>query len=68
MGIPVTLPKLVITATTANSWIYPDVKNWAQTTDKLIEDEIQCAKAGAAKRVNAMAMIIARMVTVLSCR
>ncbi len=48
MWIPVTLPKLVITATTANSWIYPDVKNWAQTTDKLIEDAIQCAKAGAA--------------------
>lgn len=40
--------KLIITATTANSWIYPDVKNWAQTIDELIEDVVQCYEAGAA--------------------
>ncbi len=40
--------KLIITATTANSWIYPDLKNWAQTTDDLIEDVVNCYEAGAA--------------------
>jgi len=40
--------KIIITATTANSWIYPDVKNWAQTTDELIEDVVACYEAGAA--------------------
>ncbi|TFG04441.1 MAG: 3-keto-5-aminohexanoate cleavage protein [Promethearchaeota archaeon] len=40
--------KLIITATTANSWIYPDVKNWAENSDQLIEDVIQCHEAGAA--------------------
>ncbi|MFX1493311.1 MAG: 3-keto-5-aminohexanoate cleavage protein [Promethearchaeota archaeon] len=40
--------KLIITATTANSWIYPDLKNWAQTTDELIEDVVSCYEAGAA--------------------
>jgi 3-keto-5-aminohexanoate cleavage enzyme len=40
--------KLIITATTANSWIYPDLKNWALSTDALIEDVVQCAEAGAA--------------------
>ena len=40
--------KLVITATTANSWIYPEVKNWALSTDALIDDVVQCAEAGAA--------------------
>ena len=39
--------KLIITATTANSWIYPDVKNWAENTDTLVEDAISCAEAGA---------------------
>jgi 3-keto-5-aminohexanoate cleavage enzyme len=39
---------MVITATTANSWIYPEIKNWAETTDALIEDVIQCYEAGAA--------------------
>ncbi|MDH4214382.1 MAG: 3-keto-5-aminohexanoate cleavage protein [Candidatus Thorarchaeota archaeon] len=39
---------LIITATTANSWIYPDVKNWALSTDALIDDVVQCAEAGAA--------------------
>ncbi|MFX1477498.1 MAG: 3-keto-5-aminohexanoate cleavage protein [Promethearchaeota archaeon] len=40
--------KLIITVTTANSWIYPDIKNWAQTIDELIEDVVQCYEAGAA--------------------
>jgi 3-keto-5-aminohexanoate cleavage enzyme len=44
----ITMEKLIITATTANSWIHPDVKNWAESKDALIEDVIQCAKAGAA--------------------
>ena len=40
--------KMIITATTANSWIYPDLKNWAETTDSLIEDIVKCYEAGAA--------------------
>ncbi len=40
--------KIIITATTANSWIYPDVKNWAQNTDELIDDVVACHEAGAA--------------------
>jgi 3-keto-5-aminohexanoate cleavage enzyme len=40
--------KLIITATTANSWIYPDVKNWAQSTDSLVADAVKCYEAGAA--------------------
>lgn len=40
--------KLIITATTANSWIYPDVKNWAQNPEELVEDVVQCYEAGAA--------------------
>ncbi len=40
--------KLIITATTANSWIYPDVKNWAINIDGLINDVVQCYEAGAA--------------------
>lgn len=39
--------KLIITATTANSWINPDLKNWPLTTEELIEDAMQCAEAGA---------------------
>ncbi len=39
---------MIITATTANSWIFPNVKNWAETTDALIEDVVQCYEAGAA--------------------
>ena len=41
-------PKLVITATTANSWLHPTVKNWALTEDELVESAIKCAEAGAA--------------------
>ncbi|MBD3253549.1 MAG: 3-keto-5-aminohexanoate cleavage protein [Candidatus Lokiarchaeota archaeon] len=40
--------KIVITATTANSWIYPEIKNWAQSTDELVEDAVKCYEAGAA--------------------
>ncbi|MFW9967940.1 MAG: 3-keto-5-aminohexanoate cleavage protein [Candidatus Thorarchaeota archaeon] len=40
--------KLIITATTANSWIHPHVKNWALSTDALVDDVVQCAEAGAA--------------------
>jgi 3-keto-5-aminohexanoate cleavage enzyme len=43
-----TQEKLVITATTANSWIYPELKNWAASTDALIDDVVRCAEAGAA--------------------
>lgn len=39
--------KMILTATTANSWIYPDVKNWAQTTDDLIESIVKCYEVGA---------------------
>ncbi|MHA1309513.1 MAG: 3-keto-5-aminohexanoate cleavage protein [Candidatus Helarchaeota archaeon] len=41
--------KLIITATNANSWIYPDVKNWPnpENVDELVEDVIKSYKAGA---------------------
>jgi 3-keto-5-aminohexanoate cleavage enzyme len=42
------MEKLVITATTANSWIYPEAKNWATNVDDLVEDAVQCYEAGAA--------------------
>lgn len=41
------LKPLIITATTANSWIYPDLKNWALNPDQLVESAIKCADAGA---------------------
>ena len=40
--------KLIITATTANSWIYPELKNWANNINDLIEDVVKCYEAGAA--------------------
>lgn len=40
--------KIIITATTANSWIYPDVKNWALNTDELIDSVVKCYEEGAA--------------------
>lgn len=40
--------KLIITATTANSWIFPEIKNWPQSTDALVEDVVKCYEAGAA--------------------
>jgi hypothetical protein len=30
--------KIIITVTTANSLVYPELKNWAESTDQLIED------------------------------
>jgi 3-keto-5-aminohexanoate cleavage enzyme len=39
---------IIITATTANSWIYPEIKNWAQTPEELVEDVVKCYEAGAA--------------------
>lgn len=41
------MQKAVITATTANSWLHPEVRNWPTNTEELIEDAIQCAEAGA---------------------
>lgn len=39
--------KMVLTATTANSWIYPKIKNWAENLDDLIQDVVECYEAGA---------------------
>lgn len=39
--------KMVLTATTANSWIYPECKNWAENLDDLIQDVVECYEAGA---------------------
>ena len=39
--------KMILTATTANSWIYPEVKNWAENLDDLIKDVVECYEAGA---------------------
>lgn len=39
--------KMILTATTANSWIYPDVKNWSENVDDLVKDVIECYEAGA---------------------
>ncbi|TFG04738.1 MAG: 3-keto-5-aminohexanoate cleavage protein [Promethearchaeota archaeon] len=40
--------KLMITVTTANSWIYPEARNWATNVDELIDDVVKCYEAGAA--------------------
>ncbi|MHA1275986.1 MAG: 3-keto-5-aminohexanoate cleavage protein [Candidatus Helarchaeota archaeon] len=40
--------KVMITVTTANSWIYPEAKNWPVTAEKLIEDVVMSYEAGAA--------------------
>ncbi len=39
--------KIIITATTANSLVYPEIKNWAQTEKKLIDDVVECYEASA---------------------
>ena len=39
--------KMILTATTANSWIYPGVKNWADNLDDLVKDVVECYEAGA---------------------
>jgi 3-keto-5-aminohexanoate cleavage enzyme len=40
--------KMIVTATTANSWLHPELKNWAETPEALVEDAVACAGAGAA--------------------
>ena len=40
--------KIIITATTAESLVYPNVKNWAITTEQLVEEVVECYEAGAA--------------------
>lgn len=42
------MEKLIVTATLANSWIYPDAGNWAESEDDLIRDAVECHRAGAA--------------------
>lgn len=42
------MDKMMITATTANSWLHPELENWAGTTDTLVDDAVACAEAGAA--------------------
>ncbi|MHA1985749.1 MAG: 3-keto-5-aminohexanoate cleavage protein [Promethearchaeota archaeon] len=39
--------KIIITVATARSLIYPDVKNWAQSKEELVEDVVKCYEAGA---------------------
>lgn len=39
--------KMVLTVTTAKSWIYPECQNWAESLDDLIEDVVECYEAGA---------------------
>lgn len=39
--------KIIITATTANSLVYPEVKNWGKTTEEIIDDVVECYEAGA---------------------
>lgn len=43
------IEKLIITATNANSWIYPEVKNWPKpdNVDALVESIIKSYEAGA---------------------
>ena len=40
--------KIIITVTTANSLVYPEVKNWAINDEELIEDVVECYETGAA--------------------
>jgi len=61
------MEKIIITATTANSWIYPNIKNWAENSDGLIKDAVECAEAGASiihihlPRSNAAKEIVAQI-------
>src|SRR5207237_7279598 len=41
-------PKLIITATVAPSWIYPDARNNAKTPEDAVEEVVNAWKAGAA--------------------
>jgi len=42
------MEKLLITATLANSWMFPDERNWATTPGELADDAAECSDAGAA--------------------
>jgi len=42
------MDKVIITATTAQSWIYPDLRNWPTSPQELVEEAVRCAEAGAA--------------------
>jgi 3-keto-5-aminohexanoate cleavage enzyme len=39
--------KLIITVTTANSWIYPNSKNWPMNDNELVKEVVDCCKEGA---------------------
>jgi 3-keto-5-aminohexanoate cleavage enzyme len=41
---------LIITATSANSWIYPNIKNWPdpESVDEVVRCAVECYEAGAA--------------------
>ncbi|MFX1277842.1 MAG: 3-keto-5-aminohexanoate cleavage protein [Promethearchaeota archaeon] len=39
--------KIIITVTTANSLVYPELKNWANKTEQLVDDVVECYEAGA---------------------
>ncbi len=41
------LDKLMITVTTANSWIYPETKNWPVDIDEMVDCVVRCYDAGA---------------------
>ncbi|MHA1263710.1 MAG: 3-keto-5-aminohexanoate cleavage protein [Candidatus Helarchaeota archaeon] len=40
--------KIILTVTTANSWIYPEAQNWPKTVEDLVEEVVNCYEAGAA--------------------
>ncbi len=42
------MEKIILTATTANSWMHPELGNWAETPEALVDDAVACAEAGAA--------------------
>ncbi len=44
------MEKMILTATSANSWIYPDLKNWPEPecVEELVKCAVECYEAGAA--------------------
>mgnify|MGYP001054286815 CR=1 FL=1 len=40
--------KLILTATTAGSWMHPELNNWAHTPEELVQSAVSCGQAGAA--------------------
>ena len=42
------MDKIILTATTANSWMHPELGNWAETPEALVDDAVACANVGAA--------------------